>query len=352
MGDDQLKFDAVLAAIASRATEYDRAGAWPAEDLAELASIGAMRWYPKRIFGGEELDPLELHRRYQRIASASLATALVLSQRDSAVGFLEGALDAPCSETLSRALAAGEIFSTIGIAQLTTSRQGGAPALIAHSTAGGYRITGNIPWSTGAGKSQYVIAGATLSDGKQILFAMPTDVTGVRVNPPPPLVALAASWTTNIDCDDALIEDRWVLRGPVERALAGRSRGVPNGQAFLAMGLCEGALQLIAAHDSAVGRSTFTRFEAQLAALENEVLTLCGAEGPEAAAAAPRIRARCTALAGRITHAAVALYKGNALRLDHPAQRMAREAMFLLVWSCPDPVIGCTVDLLSEAALG
>ena len=30
---------------------------------------------------------------------------------------------------------------------------------------------------------------------------------------------------------------------------------------------------------------------------------------------------------------------------DH--QRLAREAMFLLVWSCPDPVIDCTVDLLS-----
>jgi hypothetical protein len=32
----------------------------------------------------------------------------------------------------------------------------------------------------------------------------------------------------------------------------------------------------------------------------------------------------------------------------HPAQRLAREALFLLVWSCPDPVIDCTVELLSE----
>ena len=29
-----------------------------------------------------------------------------------------------------------------------------------------------------------------------------------------------------------------------------------------------------------------------------------------------------------------------------PPQRLAREAMFFLVWSCPDPVIDCTVSLL------
>jgi hypothetical protein len=36
------------------------------------------------------------------------------------------------------------------------------------------------------------------------------------------------------------------------------------------------------------------------------------------------------------------------LLADHPAQRFAREALFLLVWSCPDPVIDCTVDLLTQ----
>jgi hypothetical protein len=50
----------------------------------------------------------------------------------------------------------------------------------------------------------------------------------------------------------------------------------------------------------------------------------------------------------RITQAAVALHKGSALVLDHPAQRLAREAMFFLVWSCPDPVVDCTVNVLAD----
>lgn len=67
----------------------------------------------------------------------------------------------------------------------------------------------------------------------------------------------------------------------------------------------------------------------------------------DATSAAPIVRGQCNDLALRATHAAVALYKGAALLTSHPAQRLAREALFLLVWSCPNPVIDCTVDLLS-----
>jgi butyryl-CoA dehydrogenase len=67
------------------------------------------------------------------------------------------------------------------------------------------------------------------------------------------------------------------------------------------------------------------------------------------AALAAALRGQANDLAVRITHAAVALHKGTALLAGHPAQRLARESMFLLVWSCPSPVIDCTVELLSSA---
>ena len=77
---------------------------------------------------------------------------------------------------------------------------------------------------------------------------------------------------------------------------------------------------------------------------------MLSAPGREAMAAdaAPETRGKCNDLALLIGHAAVALYKGTGLLADHPAQRLAREAMFLLVWSCPNPVIDCTVDLLTQ----
>jgi alkylation response protein AidB-like acyl-CoA dehydrogenase len=117
--------------------------------------------------GGEELSPIELHYRYEAIASASLATALILSQRDSAVGLIDGGTNPKLREELLPKLARDEIFATVGIAQLTTSRQRGGPALIAERDGGRLRLRGTIPWSTGADQSAYVVTGAVIPNEGQ-----------------------------------------------------------------------------------------------------------------------------------------------------------------------------------------
>jgi alkylation response protein AidB-like acyl-CoA dehydrogenase len=117
------------------------------------------------------------------------------------------------------------------------------------------------------------------------------------------------------------------------------------------MGLCRGGLDLIAEHNSERANLTHKRLSDQLNLLRGRVLKHCDASGPPDPKDAPKLRGACNDLALRITHAAVALYKGTALLAGHPAQRLAREAMFLLVWSCPDPVIECTVELLSEGGV-
>src|SRR5215813_927516 len=104
---------------------WDReSDAWPQADLAELAKAGAMRWTAPSEAGGDGLSPLEIHLRYEQIAAASVATALVLSQRDSAVDLIASAEESATRDELVSRLVRGEIFSTVGIAQLTTSRQG------------------------------------------------------------------------------------------------------------------------------------------------------------------------------------------------------------------------------------
>ncbi len=308
-----------------------------------------MRWALGREFGGDQLSPLEIHLRYEAIASASLATALILSQRDSAAGMIDGADSESLRRELLPGLAANEIFSTVGIAQLTTSRQGGPPALTAEPAGNGYRLEGLIPWATGADHCDFLVAGAAIQTPSpaQILFVLPTDLPGVTVEPPTPMVALSASRTTSIRCTNVPLANRWILSGPKERALAGRKKGLAIGQSFLAMGLCRSALDLIAAHDSDRARQMRQRLGNQLDLLRARVLLYAQAESPDLLEG-PRLRGACNDLAVRITHSVVALYKGTALLTSHPAQRLAREAMFLLVWSCPDPVIDCTVELLGE----
>ncbi|HEY7087560.1 MAG TPA: acyl-CoA dehydrogenase family protein, partial [Tepidisphaeraceae bacterium] len=245
----------VLDQLRARADQIDQTGQWPQQDLQELAGVGAMRWIIPAEFGGEGVAPLDLHKRYQAIASASLTTALILTQRDSAANIINSATAWPQRAEAMRRLAANEVFTTVGIAQLTTSRQRGAPALAAKRVDGGYELNGEIPWATGASHAEFIIAGAVLQDRNQILFALPMDLPGVRTSPPLPLVALAASHTSNITCDAARLPEGQILHGPVEQALSLRSKGVPIGQAFLALGLCDGAIRLIRAIDSEAAKS-------------------------------------------------------------------------------------------------
>jgi alkylation response protein AidB-like acyl-CoA dehydrogenase len=126
----------LLAEIRRGADVLDQSGQWPLEELERLARAGAMRWAVPREFGGLELSTLDQHLAYERLARASLAVALVLSQRDSAVGLVDAAQSEIRREMLPR-LASDEVFSTVGIAQLTTSRQGGPPAVGGGRTPGG-----------------------------------------------------------------------------------------------------------------------------------------------------------------------------------------------------------------------
>ena len=340
--------DAELERIAGRATALDRSGDWPADDLRDLSAAGAVRWAVPREFGGDDLPPLELHLRYERLAAASVATALVFTQRDAAVGLIDAAADAPHRPDWLREFASATRWATVGIAQLTTSRQGARPAVTATPDGHGFRLNGSIPWCTGAAHANPIVTGAALPDGRQILVAVsPERNAGVDVGPPMDLVALRSTHTAAVHLHDVTVPAEHVLRGPCANALAGRRNGLTLGQTFVATGLTRAAVDLIGRHDSDTGRSADAHFDAQLQAVRAEVHALCrpGREA-DAAAANARLRATCNDLALRATHAAVALYKGTALLADHPAQRLAREAMFLLVWSCPNPVIDCTVDLL------
>jgi hypothetical protein len=50
------------------------------------------------------------------------------------------------------------------------------------------------------------------------------------------------------------------------------------------------------------------------------------------------IRQRANSLVVRASQAALAAAKGSGYVIGHPAGRWCREALFFLVWSCPQPV--------------
>jgi len=50
------------------------------------------------------------------------------------------------------------------------------------------------------------------------------------------------------------------------------------------------------------------------------------------------LRQRANSLVSRASQAALSAAKGSGYVVGHPAGRWCREALFFLVWSCPQPV--------------
>ena len=68
------------------------------------------------------------------------------------------------------------------------------------------------------------------------------------------------------------------------------------------------------------------------------------------ACSADDLRARANSLVLRAAQSALAAAKGTGYVTGHPTGRWCREALFFLVWSCPQPVMA--TNLCELAGLG
>ena len=64
------------------------------------------------------------------------------------------------------------------------------------------------------------------------------------------------------------------------------------------------------------------------------------------------LRARANSLVLRATQAALAAAKGTGYVVGHPAGRWCREALFFLVWSCPQGVLNANLCELAGVGVG
>jgi alkylation response protein AidB-like acyl-CoA dehydrogenase len=353
---DALLDQRVLEDLADRADRADEDAAWPEESWRLLRHAGVLRWSVPVEFGGSGLDHRNLLAGYEQIAGACLTTAFILSQREGAVRrFLANPIP-ELQRRLLPALASGEQFASVGLSQLTTSRQHQSPSLTAIPLgSGGYHLDGLIPWVTGADRAGFLIVGGTLADGRQVLLVMPTDRPGVTVEPPAPLMALAGSRTCQVRCAGVELGKEFVLAGPAEKVLtAGRGGGVGGLEtSCLALGLAGAATQHLRREADLRPdlRYVAERFEAARQAARERLHRVAETEPkPDELMA---LRVECTRLALQASQVGLTVSKGAGYVVPHPAQRWVRQAAFFLVWSCPRPAAeGLIAHLLPEIPVG
>jgi alkylation response protein AidB-like acyl-CoA dehydrogenase len=336
--------------LKAHAAAADGEPVWPEESWSALGGAGVTRWCVPRQYSGDDLPHPNLLDGYENIAAACLTTCFILSQRDAACRRLRDGENARLGEELLPPLARGETFATVGLSQLTTSRQHLGPALTARLTGDGVLLDGTIPWVTGAAKADHIIIGAVLDDGRQVLLALPRGLSGVSVGSPLELAALVGSLTAEVVCTNVHVERRWLLAGPVANVMALGGRASTGGleTSCLALGLTAAAVNYLA--DEASRRpelqTTAARLSEERQALREEMHAL--ARGGSTPAAVANLRAAANSLVLRATQAALTAAKGAGFLRSHPAQRWARQALFFLVWSCPRPAAEATLALLAS----
>ncbi len=327
--------------------EPDSADCWPVAQMELLAEAGGNRWNIPALFGGDGIDAVEMLEIYRELSIGSLLTTFILTQRNAACQRMESSPNTALASRLLPKLCRGELFATVGISHLTTSRQHVKMPTVSATPAveprGGYRLSGLIPWATGALQADQLVTGGTLPDGRQILAAVPTDRSGVTVLPPIPLMGLSSSQTSIVELRDVVVAADEVLHGPVERVMsAGVGGGAGSlGTSAVAIGTAQGTLRMFA--EEVDRRPELAEFSAPL---EHEAAELCRdlreaagnpcSGGPTSIEA---VRRRANSLVIRSAQAWLAATKGAGYTVGHPAERAVRESMFFLVWSCPQVVL-------------
>src|SRR5207249_3720336 len=157
---------------------------WPEESWRLIREAGALTWSIPQEYGGAGLDGIELLSGYEKVAAACLTTCFILSQREAACRRILDSGNKALCRSLLPPLAGGKTFATVGLSQLTTSRQHGKPALQAREVGGRLLLDGTMPWVTGAPRADFFITGAVTEDGKQLLAALPREASGIIVEPP------------------------------------------------------------------------------------------------------------------------------------------------------------------------
>lgn len=331
--------------LAELAPEIDRTGDWPTEQWDLCAKAGVFRWFVPKAWGGAEWEPADIARGYLHLSAGCLTTTFILTQYTGAARRIAASENDDLKAELLPKLATGEVFSTVGISHLTTSRRHLKKNILrAHDVEGGYQLDGMAPWVTGAPAADNVVVGATLDDGRQLLAVVPMDLAGVHVPATADLVGLTASKTGPIEFAECRVPYSQVLAGPVEavmkQGLGAKTGGVQT--STLAVGLANSAIDFL--RQEAQKRPELAepadalRSEAELLG-EQLVLAAAG----EQVCSNEELRSRANSLALRSSQAALGAAKGTGYVTGHPAGRWCREALFFLVWSCPQPVLSANL---------
>ena len=350
------------------AQDADRATGPTLANFDALAEAGLLGLAIPVMYGGLDARGA-VQRHYTAILSSYCGvTTFIQAQHHGASRMIANGSNNLLKSTLLPALAAGKRMCAISFAHL---RRPGPPVLRAAVSADGCRLSGVAPWVTGWGLMDQVVFGATLPDESFIYVWSPADRNqyptlfdegaptdgnwgAMRATPPIPLCTMNASATVALELENWFVPHSHILSYSTRETMQRNDRNGVLGATAMPVGCAVAGVRLLCetadkkSSLSAIRRAA-NSFAAELDEVKNQIELWIDRSGEEDFFEnAVRIRAWCIELALRTAHAAITAVSGSANALDHPAQRLIREAMFYTVQAQTREVMDATLARLER----
>ena len=293
-----------------RALDVDVSGEVPAQNLDLFRDAGFYGLWTPREAGGCGFDELERLPILEALAGGCLTTAFVWAQHGGgSANAARMPSGSPLYERWARALATGQARSGVAFAHILRPE----PCLFAQRSGDGWVLRGVAPFVTGWGHIDAVLVAAHEAD-RLVWMLVPAAEAPTLSSRRLRLAAVDSSVTVELHFDGHVVSDNDVVEViDYEDWLSFYRTGLRTNGALM-LGVAGRALRLL-------GPSPLD------AELEAARTALHAAEVDEM----PDRRAQVGYVGIRATSALVSSVGGRAITLAHHAQRLAREALFLLV---------------------
>lgn len=317
--------------------------------LQGLCDRGLMALKRPKEFGGPAWPESDFRNFQEEVARASGALAFLQTQHQSAVGLIAKGSNEHLKREILPQMHGGQELTGIAFSQL---RRPGPPITRAEPVPGGYIINGALPWATGHSFFCHVLFGAALEDGSSVFGLAPFKSTEtIKYSPPMQLAAMESAQTVSAEIHNHFLADEfvvevkppgWILRNDMINITL---------QGFFAIGCARAGIDVIRHAAGQRERHALTQaadlLESEVAACR-ERLQAAQIASEETTQEKLELRAWAIDLAGRCAHAAVAASGGRANSLDHPAQRITREAMVFTVSAQTEAIQLATLERLTR----
>ncbi len=319
---DQLADEVLFPAAA----EVDGGTELSATNFAGLAELGLYGLVAARSVGGLGCPPAVVRAVLRRLASGCGATAFAFAQHHGTLGAVCSTDNQELQQRWQPALVKNDLAG-IGYAHV---RRGGPPVLSAAPVGDGWVFNGSAPWVTSWGFASAFGIAAKSPDGDLVWALIPGhEVEGLQAGSRFDLMVFGATQTVPLHFENYRVGVEDVLSVADGEAWTARDRFLAARPSPLAAGIGDRALVLLAEKEPGMAQELEPWWNA--VADDAEAQSVQVDEGTADIELVAAARAELLSAVQRLTTAVVAACGGSAMEQRHPAQRLAREALFYVV---------------------